>query len=726
MRETYEFLSEDETDYVPLRIGKYSEVVYEKHSDSYGQDGAKKTRGAAMRVFEKSLLQEAHVGSSNNILLVGKVQSGKTSNLESLVGLACDNGFNVVVMYGGYDNTLLKQTVERFRKTFDAVGEDELGDPEECETPIVFTTDDKDDININNIDSEVLRDYIEAGVPVFIITRKGADRISQIGDMLTEVSDLNYRALIIDDEGDQASLNNVKDKRNEASATYAAICKMKKVLNDPIYFSVTATPHANIFLNELSELRPGSIHLLHPSEGYCGAKVYHINDNDVIKTIEDEMEEALEANRSPDSLRYAIRHFILASALLRRRSDIKRNKKAQMVIHAYREVRTHQQIYSWANQYINELRNCIADAIENEAEAAWLRFRDVYEECLDEKTRKENPFNLTLIKDINEVLKKCCVVMQNGDDQGTRGASKHKSYQIYIGAQLLERGITFDHLLTTYFTRWAQSGGNMDTNLQRARWFGYRKKYLDLCKLFTTEAIQEEFTNLAEMEDDLWEQFSEVESGEIAIEDIVIFAENTKQKPTRKTVVDYFPISADVWSKQRYGNFDELSLDEENKRIEYFILSHDFTEEGFGRKDDKYSCTETIVPTEDLIELFDGLNSIYDSSGFSKKEVMHILKGHQHDKVAVVTMTTKTGEARERSFYSNGDNDGKIKALQQGRDERSNAYLGDKAVVDEAYPITVQIYHIRPKKDDEVMEEFTQYMFAIYQKNRVKRGFVAG
>lgn len=724
MSETYEFVPKDTIGHALLKIGKYSNTVFKKHSDSYGQEGAKKTRSAAMQVLEGSLLQETNKNLTNNILLVGKVQSGKTSNLESLVGLACDNGFDVVVMYGGYDNALLKQTVERFRGTFDAVSEDELGDPEECDTPIVFTTDDKDDININNIDSGVLKDYIEAKVPVFIITRKGADRISQISDMLAEVSDLGFRALIIDDEGDQASLNNVKDKRNEASATYAAICKMKKVLGDPIYFSVTATPHANIFLNELSELRPSSVHLLQPAKGYCGAEVYHINDNNVVRTIDDEMEEALEVNRSPESLRYAIRHFILSSAMLRHRNNIKRNKKAQMVIHAYREVSTHKQIYSWANQYINELKDCITDAIDGDREAAWLRFKDVYTEYIDEKTKESNEFDDALLHSINAVLKKCCVVMQNGDDQGTRGASKHKSYQIYVGAQLLERGITFDHLLTTYFTRWAQSGGNMDTNLQRARWFGYREGYLDLCKLFTTELIQEEFTNLAEMEDDLWEQFSEVENGDMTINEIVIWAEGTRQKPTRKSVVDFFPISANIWLKQRYGNFDQLSLKAENERIERFILNHDFLERNLGRKDEGSSCREAIVSIDELFELFDDLDSVYDTSVFSKKEVMRILKGHSE--AAVVTMTTKDGEARERSFYSDSKNNGKIKALQQGRDKRSNAYLGDKAVVDDTLPLTIQIYYIRPKKDGETLEEFTQYMFAIYQKNRKKRGFVAG
>lgn len=74
----------------------------------------------------------------------------------------------------------------------------------------------------------------------------------------------------------------------------------------------------------------------------------------------------------------------------------------------------------------------------------------------------------------------------------------------------------------------------MDTTLQRARWFGYRSKYLDLCKIFTTDEIAKEFTVLAEVEDDLWEQFDDVENGLLEIKDIIIQAENTKQSPTAK------------------------------------------------------------------------------------------------------------------------------------------------------------------------------------------------
>ena len=103
----------------------------------------------------------------------------------------------------------------------------------------------------------------------------------------------------------------------------------------------------------------------------------------------------------------------------------------------------------------------------------------------------------------------------------------------------IQRGVTFDNLVTTYFLRWANDGGNMDTNLQRARWFGYREDYIDLCKIFTSESISREFTNLSEMESDLWEQFYAIQNSEMSIDDILIHAGDTKQRPTRKNVANY-------------------------------------------------------------------------------------------------------------------------------------------------------------------------------------------
>lgn len=720
MTRVYEFAGKESVDHRLKSGGHFCSQVFGKHRESYGESGAGKTRDAAYRVLESALNQYDDQGCSNNVLLVGKVQSGKTSNLEAMVALACDNGFNLVVMYGGYDNLLLGQTVQRFRETFNCPKRaDELLDPEYIDTPIVFTTDDTDDLCINNIDSDILTEYLDEGVPLLLITIKGATRLSQINKKLRELDRQYLNVLIIDDEGDQASLNNVRDKKNEASATYAAIREMKSVLGDPIYFSVTATPMPNIFLSELSALRPDSIHLLHPGEGYCGAEVYHLQDNDNIIAIPDEMDSAIENNVSPESLRLAIRHFILASAMLRDRESHKRRIKSQMVIHSAREVSTHSVIYRWVNQYIAELRESVIDALANDFYDAVLIFHETYEACFSECTRKENPFDRKLIENVGYVLKRCAVAMHNGQDQGTRSAAKMKSHCIYIGAQLLERGITFDRLLTTYFTRWPRTGGNMDTNLQRARWFGYRSSYFDLLRLFTTEEIADEFTFLAEMEDRLWQQFAEVEEGVRSISDVVVLAEGTRQKPTRSTVADFCQVFADDWVKQSLRATDPADIAHNNRVMEDFLNSLTFRSCSYGRSDNETTCKEAVVSGGEIADVILSMRGIMDEKKFRYVEIERTLRREKD--VAVLRMMPN--EPRVRSFYD-ADMKGRIKALHQGRSADFITYRGDVAVVDDSKSVNVQIHLVLPKVGKEKLPNETQYMFAIYQGDNRQRGYV--
>ena len=102
-----------------IKQGFYFNKVYEKHVDSYGEFGAGNIRDNIMPTFKNALEQYEDENKNNNMLLVGKVQSGKTSNLEMFTALALDNGYNMVVIYGGYDSSLLTQTKDRFTDTFD-------------------------------------------------------------------------------------------------------------------------------------------------------------------------------------------------------------------------------------------------------------------------------------------------------------------------------------------------------------------------------------------------------------------------------------------------------------------------------------------------------------------------------------------------------------------------------------------------------------------------------
>ncbi len=720
MDSVYEFDNE-ENEVQTLEFSNFSSNVYDKHRAAYGEEGALKTRNAAQQVLTDSLKQEADEAKTNNVLLVGKVQSGKTSNLEALVGLALDNGFNLIVMYGGYDNTLLKQTVNRFRKTMDAPkdtdDEEGLWDPS---TPTIFTTDSKDDLCINNLTADTIQDFLNGGVPVFIITIKDARRIRGVNEKLNGLKGCPVRSLVIDDEGDQASLNNVKDKESEASATYAAIRDMKTALHDPLYFSVTATPQANIFLNSLSALRPNTVHLLHPAKGYCGADFFHLEDHGVIHNVPDEMDEACGQNRSPQSLRLAIRHFILASAILKARQGQNKRIHTHMVIHAFREVTTHSMIYQWVDAYISDLRGAVDESLADGSATALKLFADAYSSCFNERIKESCPLDDKLLKMIQQVLKDTGVALHNGQDLGTRDTIKFKKHQIYIGAQLLERGITFDRLLTTYFTRWPKSDGNMDTNLQRARWFGYRSKYCDLIQLFTTETIADEFSFLAEMEDDLWRQFGEVEEGQLPISEIVVLAEDSKQKPTRRAVADYFSIYTREWIKQRYRTSSASEIEHNNKLVDAFLDGLEFVDKTYARDDSKPSCQEALCSGAQAARLMHSMQGIYVDDTFSQIEAEKILKSTAT--VAILLMTPH-GNVRHRSFYS-AEKRNVIKALHQGRTDDGVKYRGDKMVVSDNFPVSLQIFKICPDVDGISLDDETQYMFAIYRENDLKKGYV--
>ena len=125
-------------------------------------------------------------------------------------------------------------------------------------------------------------------------------------------------------------------------------------------------------------------------------------------------------------------------------------------------------------------------------------FEEVYKKMFKKEVISQYEFDDVWQIIIDITIKRVRVILKNSTGQVTQALEEMRRHKIYIGGDLLQRGVTFPNLVTTYFSRWAKDGGNMDTNLQRARWFGYREKYIDICKIFTTSEISREFTNLSE------------------------------------------------------------------------------------------------------------------------------------------------------------------------------------------------------------------------------------
>ncbi|MEE0715577.1 MAG: Z1 domain-containing protein [Eubacterium sp.] len=716
--EEYVIEKEERENYaVPINQGCYYKKVHSKHIESYGDFGANNIRDNIMSTF-KVALEQYYSEKNNNMLLVGKVQSGKTSNLELFTALALDNGYNMVIIYGGYDNTLLSQTTNRFKKTFDIPSEMDYAD----ELPVVFSSDDS--AKLLTVDDEIIEDLLDSNKPIFIISMKRPAAMNKVNDLLNRIEKKQLKAFIIDDEGDQASLNTKKNKKEDASATYASICKMKDLLNEPLYLSVTATPQALVFLDEYSRLRPDSIRVIEPGKGYCGADAYHLFDNDIIEIIDPEDQQLLSEGKFAESLRKAIKHYIIASAIMKKRGC----QTSEMIIHSHRNVTDHDTIYRMVSSYIQELKDHFEFDDEENINIVKKEYLDIYKSLF--KSEIVNTYEFNDLWEIieNKIVKRIYIILKNSAGQVTQATESFRKHKIYIGGDLLQRGVTFPKLVTTYFSRWAKDSGNMDTNLQRARWFGYREKYIDVCKIFTSSEIAREFTNLSEIETDLWEQFNAIEEGNMQIEEILLKADNTKQKPTRKNVATYSTVTfKNRWIKQRVGIFDKKQIEKNNLLVEKLLKECNMTDTNVGRRDRQKSASYTIIEKTKLQSLIEHMQAIFDLEPFEKKPLQDLIESDVE--IPVILMNNQGIIVRKRSFY----NDNKIYALQQGADNSDPnkvVYEGDSHVIIDKNCVNIQIHKILPMKKDNVgnkkeLEDCVQYMFAIYVPKE-KKYYVKG
>lgn len=702
----------NKSDWSPSIIeGNLFNRIHQKHIMAYGEKGAKNIVTNVRSTYNKLMKQLATEHSGNhNSLLVGKVQSGKTSNLELLTALAFDNGYNLLIIFGGYDKDLLRQSTERFGGTFETTGGEEVL---YSETPVLFTTNEltKESISINSLDPEFAKQLIEEGRPMIITCLKRPPAMKAALKVITKIQEVvpGIVPFIIDDEGDQASLNTAKDKARNSTPTYKHIVKIKEVLGNPLYLSVTATPQANIFQSDISALNPASIHTVQPGNGYNGASVYHLSENQIVENVEDAESASLMSN----SLREAIYYFFIASAIKRLRAAYKKDMRSDMIIHIDRTVAAHGSIYSVTHDMLEDIRQAFVN--DDSITFYQTQLKKSYDKYLKEDIKSQYSF-MDIFNEISNTILSTGVILQNGIGKHTKERELTKLHKIYIGGDLLQRGLTFSNLVVSYFTRFAKSGGNMDTTLQRARWFGYRSKYLDLCKIFTTDEIAKEFTVLAEVEDDLWEQFEDVEKGMLEIKDIIIQAENTKQKPTAKNKAKFKKISfRNRWIKQKFivKNNDEISAN--NTYVEDLITSvTHWATTNVSSNNGMQTAQYAIFTAEQLKDLIQSIETAFDREPFNRATIKDLVGSS--DIPVILMWTNDENKTRYRSIYNDSAQD-RIKALHQGAnttDIEKLTYYGDQKVVIDPDKINIQIHYISPgiSKNERLGKD--QYMFAIY------------
>ena len=455
-------------------------------------------------------------------LVLGYIQSGKTANFSATVSKAVDEGYKLVIVLGGMHNNLRKQTEVRLRE--------ELVDPANGKTCTTLTTDDETGDFKRRQPIKATRTLGRKDGFTLAVIKKNSSVLRNFRAWLEEADPevlKNCPALIIDDESDQASVNTNKEDQ-DPTAINNHIRELLNLFNVVSYVGYTATPFANVFINSADgdDLYPKDFLVaLDKPKTYYGPEELFGRDavngkksNEgmpVIRIVPDAeaafLKESIKDRSSVGlvpSLVTAIDSFLLGAAVRLCRGQWKNH--ICMLVHMTHLTDPQEEIKDAIEKYIQELRN----QVEDHDEKLKLRLMALYEKDFSKVTSEilgpqKIDFDL-LWKNLGKFMEPIEIIMDNSNssdrltfDPVVRDGDP--LWGIVVGGNTLSRGLTLEGLTTSYFIRDSKS---YDTLQQMGRWFGYRKGYADLTRIFVTDELFENFYHLATIEQEIRDEIA--------------------------------------------------------------------------------------------------------------------------------------------------------------------------------------------------------------------------
>ncbi|MEK5468001.1 Z1 domain-containing protein [Paenibacillus sp. FSL R7-0210] len=634
-------------------------------------------------------------------IVIGKVQSGKTSNFISLMALALDNDYDIMIVLGGNKNNLLAQNTARVEQSFG-----------ESDRLVVLDTN----RNKTLFNPSTIKRFLDRGSKVIIMGLKHQKHINFIADLFNDEFLKQVPTLIIDDEGDQASLNTQVSK-NKISAVYGSIIKLKEKISLHCFISVTATPQANILIDITDLLSPSFGVLVYPGDKYCGLSTFHGEDQDKYIKVIPEEEPSLLDEGFPSTFFEALAVYFIGGSLRQFRGDLAAHS---MLIHPSQKKYDHKIVIEKVTNVLDDWRTISStksDGIEDiNYQVLKRHLTNAY------SLLKSEGVNLPRFVDIEMLIIKnileCSPVHLYNSDEPANDNDKYYKFNIYVGGNMVERGITIKGLAVTYITRRAKGISNVDNTEQRARWFGYKEDYLDVCRVYTTKGIKKDFDSILEHDDDLWATIERAQEKGTPFKEIprIFKLANEMLRMTRvnvaKTVKGY---QFSEWTKQEKFLFDEMQANSNLLLLEE-LKSHsmDTLELIILGGVNKHKVLRNI-------NFFDLKRNILDRFVFPNKSkidrkffntVEELF--HKCDFVPLIdVMWIRDGVGETRTI----NDDQTVTQLFQGRNPNKNSptyYAGDSAMPNGRDVMQLQIHYVQPKN---YHLKYTSPMLALYIPN---------
>jgi hypothetical protein len=371
---------------------------------------------------------------ARSFVIYGEPQSGKTEMMICLTAKLIDSGFDVVVHLLNDSIQLLQQNLERFQRSGlspSARNFSEITDP-----------------------SISLR----VGQHV-IFCKKNPHDLRKLNEKLSSVK----AKVIIDDEADYATPNS-KINRGEVTKINDLIGQL--IGNVGTYIGVTATP-ARLDLNNTFD-NNNEVWVDFPTHSeYTGQDLFfpldHAPDQYHLELLPDSYD-------GPKYLQQAVYRFLVRVSFMNIVSG--RDDKFSMLVHTSGNTVDHRADKKPIEDVFQALADVdspkFAKAVHDLRKAAehFYSASDI-ERILDYVVANRSVYTI--------------IVMNSERDTNVdfKSATNPSSlFTFVIGGNIVSRGVTFDNLLSMFFTRDAKHKIQQDTYIQRARMFGSRKSYL--------------------------------------------------------------------------------------------------------------------------------------------------------------------------------------------------------------------------------------------------------
>lgn len=397
----------------------------------------------------KSVVENAVVnikGGQKSFVIYGEPQSGKTEMMIALTAKLLDVGFKIVIALLNDSVQLLGQNLERFQRSGLSP------------SPKKF--------------SEILTPEVKIGDNQWVIFCKKNSKDLQ---KLLHKLDGHTNRVIIDDEADYATPNSKVNKQEKSKINELT---EKLIGAEGTYIGVTATP-ARLDLNKTHDNQNEHWIDFPPHSNYTGQDVFFPVS---IESLPYKLTFLPDAGDDPRHLREAIFSFMVNVAYLNTVVNDP-EKNYSILIHTSSKTADHTVDYKQVIKTFEILKDSSNSNHESYFKKIWEIAHERYPEHANEITKytiaNSDRNNIVVMNSDKEV---------NAADNRT-ATDPTAPFTIVIGGNIVSRGVTFNNLLSMFFTRDVKHKLQQDTYIQRARMFGSRGDYLKYFELIIPKAL---------------------------------------------------------------------------------------------------------------------------------------------------------------------------------------------------------------------------------------------